>query len=371
MDAATLLAPADPPAVDRRNFVAEPILQRFSLRQPWAYLASVGIAALLFAADTLMPRGATPAIGYCLVPVIAVGTRHTRFILAITIACTVLTWAGYIVEPPGASWWMSVFDRLMVTAVLWLALTLIWQRSAAVAALACKTQALEDATRELERSNAELESFAFVIAHDVRAAERDRAARAPARPSPGREIGGPVWRVDRLDPFRADADDGLDPEPAQLRARGVGRSAVGRLRLQRGAGGRPAEPPGRHRPHRARLSSDPLPTLRADPALMGELLQNLVENAIKYRGQSPPRIHVSAARAADEWHFSIADNGIGVRAEDLGQLFQPFRQARTARRGGVGLGLATCKRIVERHGGRISVTSTPGSGATFTFSIPA
>ena len=111
-------------------------------------------------------------------------------------------------------------------------------------------------------------------------------------------------------------------------------------------------------------------TLPADPALIQELFQNLVENSIKYHGAEPPRIHVSAVQSAGMSQFFVKDNGIGIKPADFERIFQPFRQSRAESRGGIGLGLATCKRIVERHGGHIEVSSTDGKGATFSFTIP-
>src|SRR5207244_5443812 len=88
--------------------------------------------------------------------------------LGITIACTLLTWGGFFLEPPGSLPWMSAFDRAMVTGVLWLTFLLISRHAQTVTALAHQTRALEETKRELERSNAELDSFASVVAHDIR-----------------------------------------------------------------------------------------------------------------------------------------------------------------------------------------------------------
>jgi signal transduction histidine kinase len=105
--------------------------------------------------------------------------------------------------------------------------------------------------------------------------------------------------------------------------------------------------------------------------LVAELFQNLVENAVKYRADRPPRVHVSAARVGVEVVFSVRDNGIGIAERDQATIFRPFTQLNHAGGGGLGLGLATCKRIVERHGGRIWVESAAGEGATFRFALPA
>ena len=111
--------------------------------------------------------------------------------------------------------------------------------------------------------------------------------------------------------------------------------------------------------------------LRADPVLLAALFQNLIQNSIRYRGDAPPQVHVSASRGPEGWRFSVKDNGIGIAPSDTARIFEPFRQGRRggSGRGGTGLGLATCKRIVERHGGQIEVQSSPGKGATFFFTV--
>lgn len=122
---------------------------------------------------------------------------------------------------------------------------------------------------------------------------------------------------------------------------------------------------------RAHLTHDPLPTVTADGAQLVLLLQNLIGNAIKFRGEEQPRIHVSASRQGSEWVFSVQDNGIGFDPEFSDRIFLIFQRlhARTEY-GGTGIGLAIAKKIVERHGGRIWVESETGQGATFLFTIP-
>ena len=123
---------------------------------------------------------------------------------------------------------------------------------------------------------------------------------------------------------------------------------------------------------RAEITNDPLPTVPADRTLIEQLFQNLIENSIKYRSEASPRAHVSASQTSAGWEFLVRDNGIGIKPEDVERLFLPFQQLHGSKphRGGVGLGLATCKRIVERHGGRIEVMPTYGQGATLMFTIP-
>ncbi|NIP85872.1 MAG: GHKL domain-containing protein [Planctomycetales bacterium] len=120
------------------------------------------------------------------------------------------------------------------------------------------------------------------------------------------------------------------------------------------------------------VAHDPLPTIHADPTQIVQLLQNLVSNAIKYCYQDPPRIHVAARRDAHDWTFSVSDNGIGINPDHCERVFVIFQRLHTREAyDGTGIGLAICKRIVERHHGRIWVESAPGEGSTFFFTIPA
>jgi signal transduction histidine kinase len=332
---------------------------------------------VVFVADAILPRGATAAIGYCAVPAVAAGTRRIGFVLSMMAVCTVLTWTAFFIETQDYPAWKSAFDRAVVTAVLWLVLVIVLRRLAAFREVLRQRQALRDAALELERSNRELSNFASVVAHDLRgplntiglfAELLSRSAPVAADPAGGEAVGAIRSELERANQFiksllaygrvgagavkpkDCDCASILDEVRRHLRAD-----------LERAG---------------AEIVNDPLPVVRADPVLIAELFQNLIENAIKYRReQTPLRVHVSASRRADGWLFAVRDNGIGVRPEDAARIFEPFYQTHagaTAGKGagnGVGLGLATCTQIVERHGGRIHAEPAPGEGTTFLFTI--
>jgi light-regulated signal transduction histidine kinase (bacteriophytochrome) len=114
-----------------------------------------------------------------------------------------------------------------------------------------------------------------------------------------------------------------------------------------------------------------LPTLLADHIQIIQLFQNLIGNSIKFRREEPPHIHVSAERKEKEWVISISDNGIGMDPKHSTSIFDIFQRLHdSSKYPGNGIGLAICKKIVENHGGRIWVESTPGKGSTFKFAIP-
>jgi PAS domain S-box-containing protein len=120
----------------------------------------------------------------------------------------------------------------------------------------------------------------------------------------------------------------------------------------------------------ARVRWDPLPTVQAHEIRLLQLLQNLVGNAIKYRGPESPRIHIAAQRRESDWMFSVQDNGIGIEPQYAQQVFGIFKRLHGHDYPGTGIGLAICQRIVERYGGRIWVESKLGEGSLFCFTLP-
>jgi PAS domain S-box-containing protein len=121
----------------------------------------------------------------------------------------------------------------------------------------------------------------------------------------------------------------------------------------------------------AEVTSDPLPEVFMGDAHLQQVLQNLISNALKYRSEQAPRIHVSASKMGGMWCFSVKDNGIGIDPRYKEKIFGVFKRLHHDRKySGTGIGLAICQRVVERYGGRIWVESEPSKGATFFFTIP-
>ncbi|WP_415378555.1 sensor histidine kinase [Halosimplex sp. TS25] len=122
----------------------------------------------------------------------------------------------------------------------------------------------------------------------------------------------------------------------------------------------------------AEITAESLPTVEGDPAQLRQVFQNLLSNAVEYSGDAPPRIHVAAERRGAAWTVSVSDEGVGIESDATDEIFEVFRRLHGRdEHAGTGIGLALCRRIVERHGGDIWVESEPGEGSTFSFTLPA
>jgi chemotaxis family two-component system sensor kinase Cph1 len=121
----------------------------------------------------------------------------------------------------------------------------------------------------------------------------------------------------------------------------------------------------------ATVTHGPLPGLECQPSRFARLLENLLRNAILYRSEQAPAVHVSAERINGSWLFSISDNGIGIEPSDLERIFDPLSRLKSVGYRGLGMGLTTCRRIVLQHGGRIWMESQAGAGSTVRFTLPS
>lgn len=120
----------------------------------------------------------------------------------------------------------------------------------------------------------------------------------------------------------------------------------------------------------ATVTRDPMPRVMVDPVQLRQLFQNLIENALRFSGDAQPVVHLSGRREGDRCHFTVRDEGVGIEPEYLDRIFVIFQRLEGPESPGTGIGLALCKKVVERHGGEIWVESERGEGSTFHFTLP-
>jgi light-regulated signal transduction histidine kinase (bacteriophytochrome) len=246
-------------------------------------------------------------------------------------------------------------------------------------------EALRQQAKELMRSNKELEQFAYVASHDlqeplrmvtsyVQILAQDYEGRLDA--DADRYIN---YAVDGANRMKVLIDDLLEFSRVGSRGKPFEPTRCGEVMEQV-----ISDLEGAIEESGGKVTWEALPTVMADATQLAQLLRNLVGNGIKFRGEAPPHVHISAELADSgaglseaqqsprgEWLFSVRDNGIGIAPKYYERIFQMFeRLHHRSEYPGTGIGLAICQKIVERHGGRIWVESELGEGSTFYFTIP-
>ncbi len=367
-------------------------------------LVMIAAATAVFAFDAITEKGIADGVPYIGVVWLAYYHRQRHWILVAAIVCCLLTVFGYFVSPPGSEVWKSFLNRglcvfaIALTAVLCNVAQRTQQRlrnseenlqllvsqrtdelARSNAELQISNEQLEQRNDELictrdslEQSNTELQQFAYVASHDLQ--------------SPLRAIAGFAQFLEK------DYQDKLDESAGDYLRRIV--DAAKRMQTLINDLLAYARVDARAVPFRStslaavfddvvellqvdiadvggRVTRDDLPTVNGDPSQLSQLLQNLISNGLKYHGQSPPHVQVSAQENGGEWVVSVQDNGIGIESKHHDRIFEIFRRLHSQDQiPGTGIGLAVCRRIANRHGGRIWVESVPGNGTTFSFSIP-
>ena len=238
------------------------------------------------------------------------------------------------------------------------------------------TQALQAHSEQLERSNRDLQDFAYVASHDlqeplrmvssyVQLLERRYGDQLDdkAKEYMHFAVDGATRMKGLINDLLAYSRVGTQGDPFRnVSSEELLKQVTANLKLKLKASS-------------AELTHDPLPTVYGDPAQLTSVLQNLIGNALKYHADAPPDIHLSAEAIKDEdkdvWRFAVQDKGIGIDKPNLEAIFALFTRLHTRDSySGNGIGLTICRRILERHGGRIWAESLPGQGATFYFTLP-
>lgn len=276
--------------------------------------------------------------------------------------------AGLYPLEPGLAL-LSVFTIVVFVAVVWWSVNSLYRMDTQ------RRQAereLKETAARLSRSNADLEQFAYVTSHDLKEPLRAISGSVQVLQSRlGEKIGPDAEEyirhtVDGANRMQTLIDDLLTYSRLTTREAPLRPTSCEEVLAEVLAN---LEVPIRE--SKAVVTHDPLPTVPGDPTQLLQVFQNLVSNGIKYRSERTPKIHVGVEDRGSEWRFSVRDNGIGIAPQYADRIFKIFQRLHTRKDyPGTGIGLAVCKKVVERHGGKIWVESEPEEGSTFFFTIP-
>lgn len=231
---------------------------------------------------------------------------------------------------------------------------------------------LDEVRKQLDRTNADFENFVSMAAHNLRQSLRDVAAfsQLMAETYPGRLDADAGVFLARIQQGAAQMQS-LLADAVDYWATVTGDSLSSRTDMEAALCQALLCADKQITERNAAVTHDPLPAVTGDFEILTKVLHHLIRNAIEYCDASSPRIHISARRTDPDWVVSIQDNGPGIEPELQHRIFEVFKRLHGNEYPGNGLGLAFCKKAIERHGGRMWVESTHGAGSTFYFSLPA
>jgi signal transduction histidine kinase len=371
----------------KRSLLGE--VNEYLTRQPKAFLITSGFTLVLLVGVIDYVTGAELSISiFYLIPIslsVLFVNRRVGVLLSVFSSAVGLTtdlMVGYPYSHPIIIYWNNAIQMgfFLIIVFILSALKMEYEKTVklnidlqdTLSDLKKTQDELERKSQDLARSNAELEQFAYVAAHDLK--------------QPLIVAGGHINRLRRLckDKLDPDADTSIGHAlDAITRMEALINALLAYARVGTKAGDLTLADCNdivecsttnlqvEIEKNCAIVTHDQLPTLLADHIQIIQLFQNLIGNSIKFRREEPPRVHISAEHKEKKWVISICDNGIGIDPKHSTSIFDIFQRLHdSSKYPGNGIGLATCKKIVEKHGGRIWVESTPGKGSTFKFAIP-
>src|SRR3989337_1680053 len=342
-------------------------------------IISIALAVGIFLFDRSTPLGIAAAVPYAAVILLSLWLPKNLHTIIAGIAVSALTILGIFLSPPGEKMAVFLTNRLLSLIVIWIAVIFVLKYKQSLEVIREYADALNQANmdlrkhaEELKRSNSELEQFAYVASHDLQEPLRMVASFTQLLSRRYKDILDDnakefiSFAVDGANRMQRLINDLLSYSRIQTKERAFNETdceeILGQVRANLHES---IEKNG------AMITNDPLPAVFVDQTQMLQLFQNLIDNAIKFSGKGPPRVHLSAENKGGEWLFTVRDNGIGIDPQFNKRIFMIFQRLHSREEyPGTGIGLAICKRIVERHGGEIWVESEHEKGSTFYFTIP-
>jgi signal transduction histidine kinase len=349
-------------------------------RTPVIYGTIALLVASVFVADLYTHLGLAIWIAYLLPVVLTIFGRRPVVPLVVAFLVSILLIMGYFISPRGAPSAWGHINRGIGAFTVWVVAVIcyqfirnklqVWEQQKV---LRRSRDELEERTVELERRNRDLQDFAFIAAHDLSEPLRKIQTLGSLLEAKGADRLSEQERdyVSRMTGAASRMQEQLD---ALLRYTSVDRKGqeFKPAKLDDAVRDAASDLESAVRQIGACVEIGPLPTVNGDPYQLRQLFQNLIENAVKYhRPDIKPLIKIHGEVIDGRHRISVEDNGIGFEEKYLEKIFQPFQRLhRKNEYSGTGIGLAICKKIIERHGGTITAKSAPGKGSTFIVTLP-